>query len=118
MLSEAEAEDELETLEGEIALVRASLAGGAASLAADLERLEARRAELRSILEAYAAERSAQAERDRAARLRAHAAAYNALVRRLNAELVEIRANLPAPGTDARLEPLRALRPLEEIDLS
>ncbi|MBI1853601.1 MAG: hypothetical protein HYR85_24960 [Planctomycetes bacterium] len=117
MLSEEDAADELESLNGEIAVVRASIANGHASLRTDLARLEARRGELTSILDGYAAARAVQSDRDRLAHLREHVGAYNALVHRLNSEIVEIRANLPPTTPGDGYEALRAIRPLSEIEL-
>ena len=116
-MTEYDAEIELQCLEGEIGMLRASLSAENPSLREDLARLEARRSELKAILDAYAAERARQSERDRAARLRAHVVAYNELVRKLNAEIVEIRANLPGASAVPAREAMKELRFLSEVDL-
>jgi hypothetical protein len=115
MISQYDAERELETLEGEIALVTGAVSAGNESLRADLERLEAKRRELRAVLQGYLAQQAETEKKDRAARLRAHVGAYNALVRKINAEIVEIRANLPREGETEARSGLAALQLLREI---
>jgi hypothetical protein len=117
MLSERDAADELEVVDGELTLVRATIARGDKSMGAEVARLERRRAELVAILDGYAAARAAQSERDRVSRLSLHVAAYNLLLRQLNVELLEIRANLPDEKPGDGLASVRALRPLQEVEM-
>lgn len=116
MTSEHDAELELQRLEGEIETVKALLRTSRGSGDLDLSRLEAKRSEMQAILARFAADRSAQEARDRHARLRAHVAAYNALVRKLNEEIVEIRANLPEGDPGRHSGAPGQLRFLTEIE--